>query len=216
MVFNLPGSMSVIFIDTSQLVKGAERLQNISKALADTMDDVLTASALDIELNAKQNVPVDRGFLKQNISAQTTQYLRKEITVNSPYAAYMEFGTGAYAAIYSYYLPPTWQEFARKFMGKTGGTFTELLKHIEEWVRRKGLGTGFRGTIGIAGTYSIKTRRRTGGASTQERQNKEVAYLIARKILKDGVKPHPFLFPAYMQQIPQLTRDIEAALKKIV
>jgi len=38
------------------------------------------------------------------------------------------------------------------------------------------------------------------------------AYPIALKILRDGIKPSPFLFPAYEHQRPLLIKDLEALL----
>jgi hypothetical protein len=42
-----------------------------------------------------------------------------------------------------------------------------------------------------------------------------MAYLIARSILKNGIKPQPFLFPAYEQQRGQILKDIETVLKSL-
>lgn len=186
---SIHNGMSVIFIDTSQLVKGAERLQNMSKELEESVDLVLDASALEIAERAKQLAPRDRGFLAQHITPNTSAKLRKEVDVLADYAAYVEFGTGAYAAAYAASLPSTWQQFALSFKGRGGGTFAEMLKRIQEWVRLKGIASG--------------------------NEVKSVAYLIARSILIHGIRPHPFLFPAFMQQQPQLIKDLETALKVI-
>ena len=180
--------MSVIYIDTSSIAKGAERFKNMSKELAESVDDVLNANVLEMEEKAKQRAPGDRGFLRQNISADISKPLHKELTVNAFYASYMEFGTGVYAAQYASSLPADWQTFAAQFKGSGGGgTFAEMVKNIAEWVRRKGIASG--------------------------NDINSAAYLIARSILINGVKPQPFLFPAYMAQLPQLKKDLDNALK---
>lgn len=180
--------MSSIFIDTSQLTKGADRFKNMGSQLESVVDDVLNANAIELEEKAKQRAPVNEGLLKGQISANVSGHLRKEIAVNAFYAAYIEFGTGAYAAAYASSLPPTWAEYAQKFKGKGNGTFAEMLTNLQTWVRLKGIAQG--------------------------NEIKSVAYLIARSILRNGIKPHPFLYPAFAQQKPILEQDLENALKQ--
>jgi len=42
---------------------------------------------------------------------------------------------------------------------------------------------------------------------------KEKQFFIARKILTEGIKPKPYLFPAFRDNIPQLKKDIQAIFK---
>ncbi len=145
--------------------------------------------------DAIDNAPADEGHIKQEMFFELLD-LGVTIGCHLDYAAYMEFGTRKFAAEYIATLPSEWQQLAAEFRGGGGGTFAQLVLAITEWVHRKGLGSGFGGDIGITGTYSVKTRKRTGSASTQATQDKQVAYLIARKILRDGVRAQPFLYPA--------------------
>ena len=48
------------------------------------------------------------------------------------------------------------------YNGKGGGTMAQFIEAIKGWVKRKGI---------RAGTYSIKTRRRTGSKSKKERSD---------------------------------------------
>ena len=114
-----------------------------------------------------------------------------------PYAPYIEFGTGGKVTI-----PAGYEQFASQFKGSKGGTFAQLLRALIEWVKRKG----------IVGTYSVKTGRRTGNKSIQQKQNESAAYAIALSILKKGLRPHPFLIPAYEQEIPKLKTNIKRIL----
>lgn len=65
-------------------------------------------------------------------------------------------------------VPAELSDYAQTFKGSTGGagTFQQLLKNITEWVRRKGIGD----------------------------DSSNVAFLIALKIVRVGVKPQPFFF----------------------
>lgn len=206
-----------IYIDTKQLAKGAKAFDAAIAKFPRQIGAVLTANALDIERKAKKAAPADRGQIRQGISADNSQTLRKVITSQAPYSAYMEFGTGKYAAKYVATLPPTYQAFAARFRGKTGGGFHEFVNAIVDWVIRKGL----------AATYNVKTRKRQGGLSASSTYNTgkkgykikdetqrafDLAYVIATNILRNGVHPHPFLIPAFISQQKQLKRDVLDAI----
>ena len=105
-------------IDVTSLVKGSEELKKKLVFLTQQVDDVLTAGASDIATRAKVLAPVDLGGLRSSIAYDVTKPLEKHITVNVGYAAYVEFGTGVYAASAVGKLPADWQEFAAKFKGK--------------------------------------------------------------------------------------------------
>lgn len=183
-----------------------EKIKQTQKKFDKGVDDILNANATDIATKAKQLAPVDMGGLRSAISADNSKPLEKHITVNAFYAAFIEFGTGKYAAQYVSTLPSTWSEYARNFKGqKGGGSFDEFLLKIMDWVKRKGL----------SGTYSVKTQKRTGKKGARDFEDAEVAYFIAIAIIKKGVHPHPFLFPAYEQQRPEIVKEIESFLKSL-
>lgn len=166
-----------------------QKLQHSKEQINETVNDILNVKAIDIETLAKQGAPVDMGGLRSAISADNSKQLEKHIIVNAFYAAFIEFGTGKYAAQYVGTLPATWSAYAAQFKGQTGGQQNNFLEKIQEWVRRKGLGTG--------------------------KNYKSIGYLIFRSILINGVHPHPFLFPAYEQQRPEIVKDIESFLKSL-
>lgn len=78
----------------------------------------IEAFGWDVVNDAKRNTPVDLGGLRNSISHD---YLnsRTTITVAANYAAYVEFGTGTFAATYVPSLPPAIQAYAMTFF-KTG------------------------------------------------------------------------------------------------
>lgn len=60
---------------------------------------------------------VNFGFLRNSISfnPSTPQTLKTSVVVAANYAAFIEFGTGVFAASYVPSLPPNWQKLARTF-----------------------------------------------------------------------------------------------------
>lgn len=150
-----------------------------------------------VELVAKQMAPVDEGHLKGAIFQQPG---RLEVTVGCSvnYAAFLEFGTRKFAASYVATLPATWQELAMRSKGSTGGTFDDLVKRITGWVIRKG----------ISATPTASGRSSKSKSSIQ--QQHQVAYLIARKIIREGIPAQPFMYPAVNQATPQLIADLNA------
>lgn len=167
----------------------------------------------NVDKKAKELSPIDEAGLRSSIFYDV-EGLKVTVGARANYAAYLEFGTRKFAAEYVATLPNDWKELAQERKGPAGGTFAQLVLNITEWVHRKGLGSGFNGKIGITGTYSIKSRRRTGSKATQAMQDKQVAYLIARKIVRDGIKPHPFLYPAVNQFIDKIPEDIKTEIRK--
>lgn len=192
-----------LYIDARQLQKGAKGFDRLIKEFPDKISYVLDGAADEIVRNAKRAAPKDRGETQQGISADISKPLSKQITSRAPHSAWIEFGTGKYAAQYVSTLPAEYAAYAAQF--KTGSKKFPPIKVIAEWVKRKGL----------AGTYSIKTKRRTGNKATREKQDLQVAYLIARAIFINGVHPHPFMIPALIAQAPKINRDLTALLNKL-
>lgn len=199
-----------IYIDVSQFTKGIEQIKSLEKKVIENVDAVLDANARAIELKAKQNLArphpegaYDMGGLANSVSADNSKHLEKHITVNAFYAAFVEFGSGKYAAQYVSTLPESWREFASKFKGQKGsGTLDDFLIKMVEWVKRRGI-------HGI--TKSGRSRK--GKKADADAYN--IAYVIVISILRNGVHPHPFLFPAFEGQRQTIIKDIENALKGI-
>lgn len=169
------------------------------KAYADKVegivDDELTGAVNEIATKAKQKAPKDQSHLSSSIHTDIDQRLQKEVDVDAFYAPYMEFGTGQKVKV-----PDEWATYASQFKGKQGNKgLDELLENLIEWVRRKGL----------AGTYSVKTQRRTGNKGSYLIQDAEVAYAIFLSIIRKGINPHPFLYPAYKEVVAGLAQRIQ-------
>lgn len=177
------------------------RLKDLDVKSKEIVDDELTAGVLEMVKIAKRLAPVDEGLLRNSIGADTTKLFQKEFFVNAFYAAYREFGTGKKVKI-----PDGFQNMAAraKNLPKRGNA-TQFFYRLVQWVHRKGL----------SGTYSIKTRRRTGNKKTQAEQDYEVAYLIMREILRNGSKATPFMIPAYTQVSKGITDKILKRIRRI-
>ena len=192
--------MAGIFFDVSGVDVLMGKLNKMSERIQNDVLDEFNASALNIQSNAKKYAPVNIGTLRNSIQLKEDLTKGKLVfTIGSKlsYAPYIEFGTGGKVTI-----PVGYEQFARQFKGNKGGTFAQLLEALVQWVKRKG----------IVGTYSVKTGRRTGNKSIQQKQNESAAYAIALSILRKGLRPQPFLIPAYEQEIPKLKTNIKRIL----
>ena len=143
------------------------------------------ASAIKIQNNAKRFAPVNFGNLRNSISIKEegqTNDFKYIISANVKYAPYVEFGTGPMA---QRNIPSEYRDYANQFKGKGGGTFKEFMDALILWVRRKGIGG---------------------------KNEKSVAFLIARSILKNGLRPQPFMIPSFEQEVPKLKKRIKDIL----
>lgn len=166
---------------------------------------IISSVADLIVVDAKANAPADLGTIIQNIGKDVKTDGDKTYAVvfsAAPESPFMEFGTGGKVII-----PTEMSDLAASFRGKSGGDFKAFVLALTGWVKRKGL----------VGVYSIKTKRRSnakqfGGKAGNDAGDERAAYAIAVSILKNGLKPRPFLYPAYVKNIVKLRPMLETAL----
>ena len=97
--------------------------------------DVTFTTAQNIERDAKAEAPINYGELRKTIrSLKVENEVKYKVQANEPYAAFVEFGTGAKVSI-----PSGWESIAADFKGRQGGTYEEGLANITEWCKRKGI-----------------------------------------------------------------------------
>lgn len=190
--------------DIKKAVEGkisAEKLKEACKnALGKMSEDIVN----DAKSNLRSQKAINTGSLVNSIYADpVTDNLTLNIIAGAPYASYIEFGTRKFAAEYVASLPKDWQTLASQYKGKAGGTFEELVKNIAIWVGQKG----------IAGRYSVKTRKRLGNQATKEKENMEAAYPIALKIVKNGIRARPYLYPAYVKNRNIFDQELSKVFK---
>jgi len=175
-------------IEVTNLKELQGKMQKMSEDAQRKLKDEMNRFADNTVTEAKRLAPVDEGLLRNSISANKVTTISKtmvvEVIVAADYAAYVEFGTRRFAAAYVATLPPEWQEFAAKFKGKGGGTFEEFVQRIMAWVERKGIGA-----------MQTKSGNRSNSAASYD-QMQQAAYSIALNIIQNGIKQHPFLYPA--------------------
>jgi len=83
-------------------------------------------------------------------------------------------------------VPADFQAYAQTFKGGKGGKFKDMVEALTLWVKRKGIGNG--------------------------KNEKGLAYIIALNILRKGIRPQPFLIPAYEQEKPKLIKRLKELL----
>lgn len=119
------------------------------------------------------------------------------VVVTANYAAYIEFGTRKFAAAYVATLPQDWKSYAATFKGKGGGTMDEFIQNIMEWVQQRGIG-------------ALKTKSGNNSTSVSSLDAMQsAAYAIALHILRNGIRPQPYLYPAVKEHEPKLIADIK-------
>ena len=184
-------------IDLSGIPRLEAKLKDIQNNIATDLAKEISASALKIEKDAKRNAPVNMGTLRQSIHATSKDKLTHYVEVGASYGAYIEFGTGGKVSI-----PAGYESYAATFKGNKGGSLNDMIQALTLWVKRKGL----------AGTYSVKSGRRLGGKATKESEDEKLARFLAIKILKNGIRPQPFLIPAYEEEKPKLIQRLKKIL----
>ena len=173
---------------------------SMAKELPDIVSGELETMSQEWVKLAKTDAPADQGALRGSITYYPAGPMKYEIVAQKFYAPFMEFGTkGKYQPI------PGTEAIAAEFKGYKGGDFMELLRMIVRWVKRKG----------ITGTYSVKTRRRTGNKVNQIAEDYSAAWPIAMSILKNGVNPHPFFFKQMHIVWPKMVRNVESRIAQV-
>lgn len=154
-------------------------------------------------INAKQVrlAPTDEGGIKQSTTIKKVHELEIELVSPKHYTPFLEFGTKRRVRV-----PSELQEYAKQFNIKGPNIgFEAFLKIITAWVRRKG----------IAGRFSVKSRRRLGSKVDKQQEDEAAAFPIAMSILRHGVKPHPFFFQPFIEERESIINNIKRVLDDI-
>lgn len=182
-----------------------KQFETAAKDIVSTVSQEFSAMGQDWVAGAVKDAPVDQGGLKSSISFRQSEThtaggsgVSIEIVAQKFYAPFIEFGTkGNYQAI------PGTEGIAQTFKGYKGGDFSEMLRMITMWVKRKG----------ITGRYSVKTRRRLGSKSVQASEDQAAAWPIVMSILKHGIKPHPYFFKQQETVWPAMIKRVKAKIE---
>jgi HK97 gp10 family phage protein len=90
------------------------RFDTLERELTNDTREALEETTLEVAYNAKRDAPVDLGGLQQSVNSEfSAGKMEGMVSVNAPYAAYVEFGTGGLVEI-----PQGWEEMAGQFKGQ--------------------------------------------------------------------------------------------------
>lgn len=191
---------ATLSINVKGLDKVIKNLKTFGPDVMESAQHIVKAAAQDMVAEAVKRAPKDEGggggiSSSINMQQQGSDYV---VNMQKTHGIYQEFGTkGKFKA------PGFLGSYPARFKGKGTGTYQEALTALTGWVKRKG----------ITGTYSVKTKRRTGNKATQEKQNRQAAYLILRKILREGLKPQPYFFPSFLIVRKRMIAEMKQLLK---
>lgn len=167
--------------------------ERITKASINAVADMIV-------VDAKLSAPADLGTIRQNIGKeQITDYLVSVFSA-APESAFQEFGTGGKVDV-----PEEMADVASEFQGASGGDMAAFILALTGWVQRHGL----------TGVYSVKTHRKNTKLSNAD-EDEQVAWAIAKTILRDGLTPQPFLYPAFVKNSSKLVPMLQTALKELL
>jgi len=178
--------MPKLTFDITNLSDILKKLDTLENKIEQNVKDELNASALNIQTGAKRLAPVNFGQLTNSI------YLKEQNVENG--IIYTIGSSASYAPYVEFgtggkvSIPKGFEELASGFKGKKAGTFKDMLEALTLWVKRKGIGGG---------------------------KDKSIAYAIAISILKKGMRPQPFLIPAYEAEKPKMIKNILNAIKNV-
>lgn len=142
--------------------------------------DLLNEFVANVATTAKRLAPGDEGHLRGAINPVFgSGNLEASVIVTVVYAAFMEFGTRKFAAAYVATLPSDWSTYAGTFQGQ----------HTD-------------------GTFDQFIKAIMAWVKRKGIDDK-AAWPIALKILREGVRPQPFLYPAVQQHLPELRKQFK-------
>lgn len=188
-------------LEVKGLVQLQKRLNTIPAKIKKEVGGEIMDGARRINTKQVRLAPVDEGGIRQSTTVKKVNELETELVSPKHYTPFMEFGTKSRARI-----PSELQEYAKQFNLKGPNIgFDAFFLIILAWVRRKG----------IAGRFSVKTKRRVGSKNQQLVEDFEVAWPIAMSILRKGVHPHPFFFQPFIEERESIVNKIKIVLNSI-
>jgi len=178
--------MAGFTFDIGNLSEVLKKLDTLDDKIQQDIKDELNASALNIQSGAKKLAPVNFGQLRNSIYLKEQKVEKGIVYTIGASASYAPYVEFGTGGKVS--IPKGFEDLANDFRGKKGGTFKDMVEALTLWVKRKGIGTG---------------------------NDKSTAYAIAISILRKGMRPQPFLIPAFETEKPKLIKNILNVLKNV-
>jgi hypothetical protein len=162
------------------LDKALSKLKDLPDDIKEEINETIEDSAKEVVKKAKIRAPKFDGQLQQAIGYGPMQGgVGFEVFAAKNYAAFMEFGTGPKVKV-----PSELSAYAAQFKNSKKGTFEDMVKNIQRWLKKKG-GTGERNE----------------------------AVFVSLQILRNGLNPQPFFFNSYFEERIKLLQRIKNVLK---
>ncbi len=161
--------------------KGVEaKLDKAKKDIGVNMSNELNRWALLTQADAKRLTPVDEGHLRNSIGVNRAEPNNLKASV-------------IVAANYAAYIEFGTRSFAAAYVASLPSNWQQYA-------------ATFRGKTGA--TYNDFIFRLMGWMK-RKGIDENAAYVIARKILRNGIRPQPFLFPAVQKNLLELEKRLK-------
>lgn len=112
-------------------------LTRLSDAILKDVDDECKAAAAEMNAEASDYITTNAADQGELLGRQQVDYNygpRSYLVYNdAPYAAYVHFGTGV-----KFHAHPEWVDIASEWKNRPGGTFSDFVTKIAEWLTRHG------------------------------------------------------------------------------
>jgi HK97 gp10 family phage protein len=178
--------MAGFTFDIGNLSEVLKRFDTLDSKIQQEVKDEISASALNIQSGAKRLAPVNFGQLRNSIYLKEQKVQKGVVFTVGARASYAPYIEFGTGGKVS--IPAGFENLASGFKGKKAGTFKDMVEALTLWVKRKGIGGG---------------------------KDKSIAYAIAISILRKGIRPQPFLIPAFETEKPKLIKNILNVLKNV-
>jgi len=178
--------MAGFTFDIGNLSDVLKRLDTLEAKVQEDVKNEINASALNIQSGAKRLAPVNFGQLRNSIYLKEQKVEKGVVFTVGSNASYAPYVEFGTGGKVS--IPRGFEELASGFKGKKAGTFKDMVQALTLWVKRKGIGGG---------------------------KDKSIAYAIALSILRKGMRPQPFLIPAFETEKPKMIKNILNAIKNV-
>jgi len=174
----------------------------LRRRLVKAAEQAVEESCVATVAKAKENITklgsVDRGALRGSIDyalKTSRDRISGVVFVGAPYGAWVEFGRKGLKTNYAAVL---------RNGDKAASAAWPNVGAIQDWVRRN-----YR-KLAPAGRTRSGRARKPGNS-----QVKSVAFLISRKIAMKGIRPSPFLVPAWKSIRPFFAKRLVTILRQV-
>jgi len=167
----------------------------------------IEAGANSIARDAKRMAPVNFGEVKNSIGVEKITNYKFSIFANAYHAPYIEFGTRGKVKV-----PTEMQDVAAEIKARPKrGTWDDFVDNIFDWIQRKKIAAT---QIVQIKSGANKGRFRKASGLQQALYQRQLAFLIAKRIYKNGINPQPFMYPAFVKNRAKIVARIEEIIKR--